>query len=119
MTKPCRSPFRRAGIFSESPETEEELALAAQGFRIPLANMADFGRTPILTAGRLAEMGFKIAIYPITALLAAARAMERTLAGLREHGTPVPAYPNLMPLQDMLELVGFPEVWELEKRYAS
>lgn len=105
-------------VFIESPETEAELAQAAKGFRIPLANMADFGRTPILPAVRLVEMGFKIAIYPITALLAAARAMERTLAGLREHGTPLPVYPDLMPFQDMLELVGFPEVWELEKRYA-
>ncbi len=106
-------------VFIESPETEEELAQAAKGFKIPLANMADFGRTPILPAARLAKMGFKIAIYPITALLAAARAMERVLAGLREHGTPVPQHPELMPFKEMLELIGFPEVWELEKRYAS
>ena len=106
-------------VFIESPETEEELAQAAKGFRIPLANMADFGRTPVVPAARLAEMGFKIAIYPITALLAAACAMERVLAGLREHGTPVPLYPDLMPFKEMLEVVGFPQVWELEKRYAS
>ncbi len=106
-------------VFIESPETEEELAQAARGFRIPLVNVADFGRTPILPATRLAEMGFKIAIYPITTLLAAARAIERALTALREHGTPVPAHPDLMPFRDMLDLVGFPAVWELEKRYAS
>ncbi len=106
-------------VFIESPETEEELAQAAKRFKIPLANMADFGRTPILPAARLAEMGFKIAIYPITALLAAAWAMKRVLAGLHEHGTAVPLYPNLMPFKEMLELIGFPGVWELEKRYAS
>ncbi|HWU39070.1 MAG TPA: isocitrate lyase/PEP mutase family protein [Candidatus Acidoferrum sp.] len=105
-------------VFIESPETEEELAHAAKGLRIPVANMADFGRTPIVSAARLAEMGFKIAIYPITALLAAARAMERVLAGLRQHGTPVVFYPDLMPFKEMLEVVGFPQVWELEKRYA-
>jgi len=31
----------------------------------------------------------------------------------------VPEYPDLMPFKEMLELIGFPEVWELEKRYAS
>lgn len=106
-------------VFIESSESEEELAQAAKGFKIPFVNMADFGRTPILPVKRLAEMGFRIAIYPITTLLAAARAIEQALAGLREHGTTVPVYPDLMPFKEMLELIGFPEVWELEKRYAG
>lgn len=106
-------------VFIESPESEEELAQAAQEFKIPFVNMADFGRTPVLPAGHLAEMGFRIAIYPITTLLAATRAIERALAGLREHGTTVPLYRDLMPFTEVLELIGFAEVWELEKRYAG
>lgn len=62
------STYAEAGadvIFLESPESEEEMAVIPGKLGVPtLANMVEGGRTPILPADRLAEMGFSIAIYP-------------------------------------------------------
>jgi 2-methylisocitrate lyase-like PEP mutase family enzyme len=106
-------------VFVESPESEAELAEAARGFRLPVANMVEAGRTPMLPAPRLAALGFKLAIFPVTALLAAARGIERALVALREHGMSAPAAGDMMTFTELTELVGFPEVWDLERRYAE
>lgn len=52
-------------IFVESPENEQELAEVARNVSAPvLANMVEGGRTPIVPATRLRELGFAMAIYP-------------------------------------------------------
>lgn len=52
-------------IFVESPENEQELAEVARSVNAPvLANMVEGGRTPIVPAARLRELGFAMAIYP-------------------------------------------------------
>ncbi len=74
-------------MFVESPETEDEMARIGQEIDAPLmANMVEGGRTPILPAKRLAELGFAIAIYPAIGFLAAAAALERAYTHLRENG---------------------------------
>lgn len=115
--------YARAGadvIFIESPETEDEMARIGQEIDAPLlANMVEGGRTPILNAKRLAAMGYDIAIYPAVGFLAVAAAAERAFTHLREHGDS-----NALPVQEsygfgrMCELMGFPEVWDFERRWA-
>src|SRR3954463_13894949 len=61
--------FLEAGadiLFVESPESLEELRRVAETFRgaTLLANMVEGGRTPYLSVEELAQMGFKVAIYP-------------------------------------------------------
>ena len=60
--------YAKAGadiLFIESPESEEEMARIGRHFDVPLlANMADGGRTPILSRERLEELGYRIAIFP-------------------------------------------------------
>src|SRR5271169_5615107 len=52
-------------LFIESPESEDELARIGRSFDAPLlANMVEGGRTPLLSAQRLEELGFRIAIFP-------------------------------------------------------
>jgi 2-methylisocitrate lyase-like PEP mutase family enzyme len=67
--------FAAAGadvIFIESPETEAEMAAIGKAIDKPLlANMVEGGRTPILPAKRLAELGYAMAIYPAVGFLAA------------------------------------------------
>lgn len=108
-------------VFIESPETEAEMAEIGRAIRKPLlANMVEGGRTPILPAKRLAELGYAIAIYPAVGFLAAAAALERAYAHLKRHGTS-----NGLPPEEsygfgrICELMGFPEVWDFEKRWAQ
>ena len=80
----------RAGadiIFVESPESEAELQEVARSIPAPtLANMVETGRTPYLSAQRLGELGFAVAIYPARAFLAATYAVRAALQQLKQHG---------------------------------
>ena len=105
-------------IFVESPESEEELAAIAQAIDAPLlANMVEGGRTPILPAKRLQELGYAIAIYPAIGFLAAAQALERVYTYLREVGDTL-ALGEPYGFRRMTELMGFPDVWAFEARWA-
>ncbi len=108
-------------IFIESPETEAEMQAIGKAIRKPLlANMVEGGRTPILPAKRLAEIGYAMAIYPAVGFLAVAAALERVYGHLKEQGDS-----NALPASEsygfgrICELMGFPEVWEFDKRWAQ
>lgn len=113
--------YAKAGadiLFIESPETEDELARIGRTFDKPvLANMVHGGCTPVLSAAKLIELGFGVAIYPAIGFLAMAEALRRgydaIVAGEAE--APVPLY----GFNEFTEMIGFPEVWALEKRYAA
>jgi len=113
--------YARAGadvLFIESPESEEEMARIGRHFGVPLiANMADGGRTPILSRARLQELGYRIAIFPVTGLLAAARALERVYSVLKETGSSDTLGPELYPFDRFCRSVGFEHVWDFEKRW--
>ena len=53
-----------------------------------LANMTEFGRTPLLPAAELARLGYKMVIWPVSALRVAARAMEAFYARPRPRPAP-------------------------------
>lgn len=108
-------------IFIESPESEAEMAEIGRSIGKPLlANMVEGGRTPILPAKRLEQLGYAIAIYPVLGFLAAAAALERAFAHLKQHGDS-----TTLPPQEsygfgrICELMGFPEVWEFERKWAQ
>ena len=108
-------------VFIESPESEAEMAEIGRSIGKPLlANNVEGGRTPILPAKRLEELGYAIAIYPAVGFLAAAAALERAFAHLKQHGDS-----NGLPATEsygfgrICELMGFPEVWEFEKQWAQ
>ncbi|MBP0443600.1 isocitrate lyase/PEP mutase family protein [Roseomonas sp. SSH11] len=115
--------YRKAGadiIFIESPESEEEMRRIGGEIDAPLlANNVEGGRTPILPAETLKAIGYNIAIYPAVGFLAVSAALERVYTHLLEHGDS-----NALPPQEsygfgrMNELMGFPEVWEFERRWA-
>jgi 2-methylisocitrate lyase-like PEP mutase family enzyme len=114
--------YARAGadvVFIESPETEDEMARIGQEIDAPLlANMVEGGRTPMLSAERLRGLGFSIAIYPAIGFLAVAAALERVYGRLREHGDGASG-PETYGFERMCELMGFPDVWAFERRWAT
>jgi 2-methylisocitrate lyase-like PEP mutase family enzyme len=113
--------YARAGadiLFIESPESEEEMARIGRHLDVPLiANMVEGGRTPVLSKARLQELGYGIAIFPVTGLLAAAKALERVYAALKETGSSDTPGAELYGFDRLCRLAGFEEVWEFEKRW--
>jgi 2-methylisocitrate lyase-like PEP mutase family enzyme len=96
-------------LFIEAPQSEAELRVVAETFAgTPLvANMVEDGKTPWLAPDALRAMGYRIALYPITALLAASRALEQAYAKVvsgRAHEVK-----ERMSFSGYNEIVGLPE----------
>ncbi|MEF2553155.1 isocitrate lyase/PEP mutase family protein [Aurantimonas sp. A2-1-M11] len=106
-------------IFIESPESEAEMAEVARRIDKPLlANMANGGSTPILPASQLAEMGYAISIFPGAGFLSTAASLDNAYRDLLDNGETTARTP-LYSFSDFNQLIGFQEVWDFEKRYAS
>ena len=96
-------------IFVESPECEAEFAEITRSVPAPtLANIVESGRSPYLSAARLGELGFAIAIYPATAFLAATSAVRSAMAQLRRDGR-IEDLSQLATLREYHEILGFSE----------
>ncbi len=115
--------YDRAGadvLFFEAPQSEEEMRRACSAFDKPMmANMADGGKTPILPASVLKEIGYAYAIFPAMTSLMAAHAMERGLRHLKETGTSLSPDIPMFDFNEFSRLIGFDHVWEFEKRWAK
>jgi len=114
--------YARAGadiLFFEAPQSEDEMRRACEAFELPMmANMSDGGKTPMLSAQTLQEIGFSLAIYPSMTSLAAAAAMERALRHLKASGASVAPGDDLFDFNEFCRRIGFEEVWDFEKRWA-
>ncbi|MEM9532756.1 MAG: isocitrate lyase/PEP mutase family protein [Pseudomonadota bacterium] len=114
--------FAEAGadlVFVEALESEDELRQAAQTVSAPLlANMADGGVTPILSAAELKEIGFAGAIFPAIASLAANAAVEAAMKHLKTTGTSQGSPVDRFDFPTFCREIGFEEVWEFEKKWA-
>jgi methylisocitrate lyase len=100
-------------IFPEALESAEEFAAFARAVPGPLlANMTEFGRSPNLDFEALGAMGYRMVLYPVTALRAALRAAEATLAEILAKGHQRDALPRMLTraeLYDLLDYVGYEE----------
>lgn len=83
--------FAKAGadvIFIEAPQDLEEMRKVAETFRgIPLvANMVEDGKTPYLDTSALQELGFALAIYPVSTLLVVTHALQQAYGQMLANG---------------------------------
>jgi 2-methylisocitrate lyase-like PEP mutase family enzyme len=115
--------YAKAGadvLFPEALTSEAEMAQVCAAFDQPLlANMATGGVTPILSAPRLHELGFTIAIYPAMTSLAAAAAVHTALKTLRETGSSTASGQPAYNFRRFCEQIGFEEVWAFDRRWAN
>jgi len=107
-------------IFVESPESHDEIRqiAAALAKKTKLfMNVVQEGRTPEMSAVELKELGFAVAIYPGAAHKVAAAAMDASFRYLKDNKTlidsPTPVW------EDMHTLMGFPDVWAFDERWAK
>jgi 2,3-dimethylmalate lyase len=116
--------YREAGadaLFIEAPQSTEEIEAVARRFPdVPLLfNYAEGGKTPAVSYEFLRELGFRLVIFPLSVLLAATAAMRSVLAQIKADGTPINLVSSMLPFHDFLEVVGLPEIRELEERFAE
>ena len=107
-------------LFVEAPTSEEDIATVASelsGVAPLVFNWAEGGRTPPLPLDRIAELGFSLVIYPIGTLLAATAGIRALLATLKRDG--IPSLDGLPSFGEFTDLIGLPEIQELEQRFAG
>jgi 2-methylisocitrate lyase-like PEP mutase family enzyme len=115
--------YREAGadvLFVEAPQSEEEISAVAEAFArdVPLLfNWVESGKTPPVPLKRLKDLGFRLVIFPVSTLLAATRSIQEILARIRTDGSPIDVVDKLLPLGEFIDLIGLPEIQELEERY--
>jgi 2,3-dimethylmalate lyase len=107
-------------LFVEAPTSEDDIARVADELRgvAPLVfNWAEGGHTPPIPLARIAELGFALVLFPIGTLLAATAGIRRLLASLRADG--VPAVDDLPTFDGFTDLIGLPEIRDLESRFGT
>ncbi|MEE2655869.1 MAG: isocitrate lyase/PEP mutase family protein [Pseudomonadota bacterium] len=103
-------------LFLEAPENELEMRGFCEGVSgHKMVNLVEQGDTPLLPPSVLKEMGFKIALYPLTMIEAALAAMETALQALKSGQKPE----SLADFAHLREVVGFDSYYEAEKKYAA
>src|SRR5215469_11351867 len=82
-------------FFLEAPENEAEMKAFCAAMTKPcMANMVPGGKTPILPAGELQQIGYKLAVYPVMLLSASIAAMQSVLTALQP-GASAPLPPSI------------------------
>ncbi|HYG84817.1 MAG TPA: isocitrate lyase/PEP mutase family protein [Azospirillum sp.] len=113
--------FLKAGadiLFIESPESVEEMERISRTFGVPLlANMVEGGRTPLLGRAELEALGYKVAIFPVAGLLAAAGVLQELYAHLKATGSSRGWGGTLYPFPDFVRMIGFERVWAFERTH--
>jgi 2,3-dimethylmalate lyase len=101
--------------FVESPTSVEQMRRITREIPAPnMANMLPGGKTPVMTARELQDLGFAIAAYPTTLLYAMARAAQQALAQLRSSGTPA-GISGGMTFEEFNRLIGLDELRRKER----
>ena len=107
-------------IFPEALASEEEFAQMAQALRgsgaspgdpsagpILVANMTEFGKSPLLTRDRLSGLGYGAILYPVTLLRLAMKRVDLALATLASAGTQQTLIDDMQTRQELYDLLGY------------
>jgi len=102
-------------LFPEGLQNEQEFRAFAESARkrlgdkriYLLANMTEFGKTPMIPVSRFAELGYDLVIFPVTTLRVALGAVTRALATLREQGSAEPLLEQMQTRDELYDLIGY------------
>ena len=107
-------------IFPEALATRDEFQAFAKAIDVPLmANMTEFGKSPLLDFSELADMGFRIVLYPVTLLRVAMKAAESTLSILAADGTQRDLLDLMQTRQELYDLLEYDSYVERDREYFS
>ncbi|MBC7771717.1 MAG: isocitrate lyase/phosphoenolpyruvate mutase family protein [Pyrinomonadaceae bacterium] len=107
-------------IFPEGLQTEQEFAQVADQLRprgngpYLLANMTEFGKTPIIPHKQFAQMGYSCVIYPVSMLRVAMGAVTRALTMLKDDGSVQRSLPDMLTREELYKLIDYTpgEEWD-------
>jgi methylisocitrate lyase len=102
------------GIF---PEALTELSMYQRftsAMKVPvLANITEFGQTPLFTVDQLASQGVEIVLYPLSAFRAANNAAENVYQAIRRDGSQQAVVDSMQTRQQLYDTIGY---WDFERK---
>ena len=105
-------------IFPEALQSAEEFRDFAKEIDVPLlANMTEFGKSPLLSFQQLAEFGYRMVIFPQSAFRVSMRASEKFFEALKKTGTQSDWLDKMQTRQELYDLLDYDpdaESWNAE-----
>jgi methylisocitrate lyase len=95
-------------IFAEAITTLAEYRQFTAALSVPvLANITEFGRTPLFTARELGEAGVRLALYPLSAFRAMSRAAQEVYSSIRADGTQRALVERMQTREELYAVLGY------------
>jgi methylisocitrate lyase len=105
--------YRKCGadmIFTEALESAEEFLEFSSKVKTPLlANMTEFGKSPLLSSSELKDLGYSAVIFPLTGFRVALKSLQKTYETLIREGTQRTFIDDLMTRRQFYEVIGYDE----------
>ncbi len=97
-------------IFAEALTTLDEYRQFTAAITVPvLANLTEFGKTPMFTTSELANVGIRLALYPLSAYRAMSKAAENVYATLRKEGSQRSIIDDMQTREELYDVLGYHE----------
>jgi methylisocitrate lyase len=101
-------------VFAEAMRSEEQMRQFTSQVAVPvLANMTEFGQTPLMSTQRLRDCGIRMALYPLSAFRAMSLASQKVYQTIRIQGTQEAMLSEMQTRQSLYDTLDY---WEIEKR---
>ena len=95
-------------IFAEALTTLDEYREFTSAVKVPvLANITEFGKTPLFTTGELGGAGVQLALYPLSAFRAMSAAAVEVFRALREAGTQKDVLDRMQTRAELYDVLGY------------
>lgn len=115
--------YRKVGadaIFIEAPRTAGDLRRIGKYVDAPLvANMMEGGKTPLLSAEELRKLGFRLVVFPLSALFATTYAVREAFTMLKRNGITKSFMNRMVTFEEFNKLVDLPKYKQLEQKYKN
>jgi methylisocitrate lyase len=97
-------------IFAEALTTLEEYRQFTRAITVPvLANITEFGRTPLFTTAELGDAGVRLVLYPLSAFRAMSQAASEVYGAIRRDGSQRAVVQRMQTRTELYEVLGYHE----------
>ncbi len=96
------------GLFPEGLKTEDEFETFGSAFEVPLlANMTEFGKSPLLDVSTLDSLGYDLVIYPVTSLRLAMKTVRESFETIKKEGNQKSLLDDMQTRSELYDLIQY------------
>ncbi len=107
-------------IFPEGLASESEFEAFRAALTVPLlANMTEFGKTPLIPVGQFRDLGYQMVIFPMTAFRVMLKALDDTYSCLLETGTQASFIHQMRTRQELYERIDYAHYDALDRKWSG